>query len=218
MADNRSLAIASIVFAVVLAIGVVAYSHGMGGPASTQGPSGQYGPMGGMGGMGPMMGGGMMGGMDNGMGARESPMGGMDEQMGTPTGYEEMEEMCHEYMYGYDMDEGAMHDDDYARNVRIVEENVTIVDAIDRGNILVVSDEDGNTYRVKMMHTYIDTDTGYLMSGVWLFEEIESMIDSNMSVDATVLVAGYRGGGVVLGITVEGLGSFMTPMAYDLSR
>ncbi len=211
MADNRTLAIASIVFAVVMAIGVVAYSHGMGGLAGTQGSSEQYGPMG-----------GMMGGMHNDMGAKEGQMGGMGGQMGSQTSYEDMEEMCHEYMeeymYGYYMDEDPMHGDDYVTNVRIVKKNVTIVDAIDRGNILVVSDEDGNTYRVKMMHTYIDTDTGYLMSGVWLFEEIEDMTDNNMSIDATILVAGYRGRGVLLGITIDGLGSFMMPMAYDLSR
>ncbi|MEB3861846.1 MAG: hypothetical protein GSR84_06465 [Desulfurococcales archaeon] len=209
------------VFVAVLLVGAAAYAlsgyaHGQ-EPASQetgQAPpgspsSGGWGPM--MGGMGGMMDGHDEAGPSAGPGAPVEGagwgpgmgmygFGSFDDMIGM---MEDMEEEMEEHFNSV-MD-------------RIVEVNGTLVDVVDRGNRIVVETSDGQVV-VKVMKMYMDTSNGYLFSGVWLVEQLEDAIENGETVNVSIVGVGGPRGMVALGISVDGMGSYMNPVLYDLSR
>ncbi len=123
-----------------------------------------------------------------------------------------------------DEDDMPMHDieemyNQFRRgNVALESINGTVVETIDRGNLIVVETDDGETITVKILGTYIDVDTGYLTSGVWLFEQIDDRIDAGENVSVSVIGVGIKKVTPALGITIDGVDTYMTPMLYDLKN
>ncbi len=224
--DMRSSIAVLGVFIAVLLVGAAAYAlsgyaHGQepvgqeAGPGTTSSPFGS--------GWGPMMGGmeGMMGGHDEagpeaapagpeapvegcgwgpGMGMGMDGFGSFDDMISM---MEEMEEEMEEYFT-------SVRD-------RLVEVNGTLVEVVDRGNKIVVDTGDDQVV-VKVMKTYMDASNGYLFSGIWLVEQLQDAVENGEAVSVSIVGVGGPRGMVALGISVDGMGSYMNPMLYDLTR
>ena len=199
--ETRTLV--AIVLAAVI-IGAAGYSlgalaHGGSGPSSqpVAAPGGMPGAGMGMGGgmIGGMMGNGMMGPGGQAPMAQPGGMGMMDDDHdGMMCGDKMMEEM-HEMM------EYGMMDDGMAT----VSIQGTIVGGED--GLLLVDTGDG-IVEVKMLPVYVDDETGYLVSGLWLQNRIAE------SAGSTVTIEGVGSGGFVVAweIDAEGLGSYTSMM------
>ncbi|MEB3788181.1 MAG: hypothetical protein GSR78_05435 [Desulfurococcales archaeon] len=207
--ETRTLV--AIVLAAVI-IGAAGYSlgalaHGGSGPSSqpVAAPGVMPGAGMGMGGgmMGGMMGNGMMGGGMGNMGpggqapmAQPGGMGMMDDDHDGMMCSDKMMEEMHEMM------EYGMMDDGMAT----VSIQGTIVGGED--GLLLVDTGDG-IVEVKMLPVYVDDETGYLVSGLWLQDRIAGATGS------TVTIEGVGSGDFVVAweIDAEGLGSYTSMMS-----
>ena len=143
----------------------------------------------------------MMGGMGGSEEDHMPMMGYSGDYMGM---HGECEEMMEEYW--------ASHEESPSRD--LVEVSGEIVGAEDYANVLEVSTEEGIVY-AKLARVYVDTSTGYLVSGYWLFEEIEKSVDDVGGLKARIVGIEAHDAIIVLGIDVEGLGLYETPKLYD---
>ena len=104
------------------------------------------------------------------------------------------------------------------RHVEFVNVSGVVVDVNDRSNMLIIQLDDGSIVRVKVLHTYMDVSNGYLISGVWIFERVKDMVNSNETVNITVTGVGFKHHGAIagLGLKINGLGEYMKPRLYDI--
>ncbi|BAA79566.1 hypothetical protein APE_0596 [Aeropyrum pernix K1] len=90
-----------------------------------------------------------------------------------------------------------------------------VVNALDRYNAIVVDTGDG-TVRAKILPAYIDVENGYMVSGAWIFENIEKAVEDRGE-EVSVRLTIFRGGAwtAAVAIEIDGVGTFVFPALYD---
>ncbi|BAN89916.1 hypothetical protein [Aeropyrum camini] len=205
--DLRILAVALALSTILVGGGLYAASalaHG--------GGQGMGGMMGGYGGQ-PMASPGM-GGMDD----HDEPYGDehgegcpmmeyMEDMMGMQGPWHGGPGMPWGMGYGF-MDQDSMEE-------ALAEVEGVVVNALDRYNAIVV-DTGERTVRAKILPVYIDAENGYMVSGAWIFENIEKAVEDRGE-EVNVKLTIFRGGmgGAAVAIEVEGIGTFVFPALYD---
>ena len=124
--------------------------------------------------------------------------------MGHMGGYGYMHEECEEMM--------KEHGIDVNRDLVTIEG--IIVGAEDYGDVLKVRVGDETIY-AKIVGVYVEPETGYMVSGHWIFESIEKALDESSGVEAKITGTKAHAAIIALGMEVESLGTYESPALFD---